>query len=121
MKDIDSYITAAPKESQSKLLELRKIIVSLVPEAEEAIKYGMPLFTIEGKSLVGFAGYKKHIGFYPWSGSFLNAYKKDLINFVTSKGAVQFPIEKPLPVSLIKKLIKGKMQEIKDEGKSKTK
>ena len=111
-KNIDGYIASAPKESKAKLLELRKLLKSLAPKAEEGISYGMPAYKLDGKNLVCFAGYKHHIGFYPMSGSFLSAYQKDLKNYVTSKGAVQFPLEKPLPIGLIKKLLKGKMKEI---------
>ena len=120
-KDISTYISSAPKESQSKLLEMRKLLHSLIPKADEGLSYGMPVFKLNGKSLICFAGYKKHIGFYPMSGSFLKTYKNELKNYVTSKGAVQFPLDKPLPVALVKKLVKGKMKELKGEEKIKKK
>lgn len=112
-KDIDAYIAAAPQESKAKLTELRKLLKSIAPKAEEGISYAMPALKLDGKAFVAFAGYKHHIGYYPMSGSFLKDYEKDLKNFKTSKGAVQFPLEKPLPLTLIKKLMKGKMQELK--------
>lgn len=113
-KDINDYINSAPKESQAKLLELRKIISTLVPKAEEGISYSMPVFKLNGQPLVGFAGYKKHIGFYPMSGSFLDTYQQELKNYKTSKGAVQFPLNQSFPLSLIKKLVRGKIREIKN-------
>lgn len=116
-KDITSYIASAPEESQKKLSEIRKIIQKLVPKAEECISYSMPAFKIEGKPFVGFAGYKKHIGFYPWSGTFLNAYQKELKNYVTTKGAVQFPIDQPFPRALIKKLVKDRLKQIMEKTK----
>lgn len=112
---VQAYIASAPQESRAKLKELRSIIKSLIPQAEEGISYGMPVFKLNGKSLICFAGYKHHIGFYPMSGTFIKSYQEDLKNYKTSKGAVQFPIEKPLPITLIKKLVKGKLQEFKME------
>lgn len=113
-KDISASIEAAPKEAQTKLAQIREIIKSLAPKAEEVIYYGMPAFKMNGKYLFCFASFKHHIGFYPVSGTFFSAYKKDLEDYVTSKGAVQFPMGKPLPVALIKKLVKGKIQQIKN-------
>jgi uncharacterized protein YdhG (YjbR/CyaY superfamily) len=101
-KDITAFINGSPKEAQAKLKQLRKIIKAAVPKAEEGISYRMPAFKLQGKSFVGFAGYKQHIGFYPMSGSFLAKFKKELGNYKTSKGAIQFPLDKPLPVSLLK-------------------
>lgn len=120
-QDIDGYIASAPPESQSKLRELRKIIKILAPQAEEGISYGMPAFKLHGQPFIGFAGYKHHVGFYPMSGSFLKAYEKDLKNYKTSAGAVQFSLDRPLPVSLIKKLVKGKMRNIQKAVPSKSK
>jgi uncharacterized protein YdhG (YjbR/CyaY superfamily) len=69
----------------------------------------MPVYKYRGEQVVGFAGFKEHIGFYPMSGSFLDAFKEELEDYKSSKGAVQFPINKPLPVELIKRLIKTRI------------
>ncbi len=108
-----SALLSAPSESHETLLKLSEFIISLAPEAEKCVSYGMPGFTLDGKPFIGFAGYKHHIGFYPMSGSFLKHYEKELKNYETSKGAVRFPLEKPLPLSLIKKMIKGKIHVIR--------
>ncbi len=112
-KNVDSYIASAPEESRLKLLEFRALIASLVPSAEEGISYSMPAFKFNGKPLIGYAGYRHHVGFYPMSGTFLQDYQKELKSYKTSRGAVQFPLEKPLPVALIKKLVKARVQAVK--------
>lgn len=111
-KNVDTFIKLSPKVSQAKLQQLRQLIKTVVPQAEEGISYRMPVFKFHGQQLVGFAGYEHHLGFYPMSGSFLNKYKKELKDFKTSKGAVQFPLDRPLPVTLIKKMIKDRIKQI---------
>ena len=111
-KDVDAFIQASPKETRPKLRELRGIIRALVPQAEEVISYRMPTYKLNGKPLVGFAGFKHHIGFYPMSGSFLDDYRDELRDYVTSKGAVQFPSPAPLPVALIKRLIRDRIKSL---------
>ena len=78
-QDVDSFIKASPKEAQAKLKQLREIIRTTAPKSEESISYRMPVYKMNGKQLVGFAGFKHHVGFYPMSGSFLDAYKKELL------------------------------------------
>jgi uncharacterized protein YdhG (YjbR/CyaY superfamily) len=112
-KNIDAFIKASPKKSQAKLKQLRKIIKICAPKAVETISYRMPVFKLNGKGLAGFAGYEEHIGFYPMSGSFLKNFKEELASYDMSKGTVQLPLDKPLPVILIKKMVKAKMKEIK--------
>lgn len=109
-EDVDSFIKASPKEAQAKLKQLREIIRATAPKSEESISYRMPVYKMNGKQLVGFAGFKHHVGFYPMSGSFLDAYKKELQDYETSKGAVRFPLAKPLPVTLIKKLVQARIK-----------
>jgi len=111
-KDVDAFISASPKDAQPKLRELRGIIRALAPAAEETISYRMPTYKLNGKPLVGFAGFKHHIGFYPMSGSFLEGYKEELKDYVTTKGGVQFPFAEPLPVALIKRLIKDRIKSL---------
>jgi len=108
--DVDAFIRASPKESQPKLREMRAIVRALAPEAEEVISYRMPTYKFKGRPFVAFAGFRNHIGFYPMSGSFLERYKKELQGYVRSTGAVRFPIAKPLPVALIKKMIKARLK-----------
>lgn len=111
--NIDEYIEIFPDEIKRKLYELRKFINKLVPEAEEVISYRMPTFDLEGKHLVYFAGYKNHIGFYPYP-SGIEAFKEESKNYVTSKGTVQFPYDKPIPFELIEKMVKFRIKEVKN-------
>ncbi len=111
-KDVDAFIRASPKETQAKLRQLRSIIKEVAPGAVGTISYQMPTFKHNGRPFVAFAGFKNHIGFYPMSGSFLDDYKEELQDFVTSKGGVQFPLTEPLPVALIKRLIKDRIRSL---------
>ncbi|MBK8944432.1 MAG: DUF1801 domain-containing protein [Ignavibacteriae bacterium] len=108
-KNIDEYILTFPDEVQEKLTELRKTIIESAPESIEKISYQMPTFYLSG-NLVHFAGYKKHIGFYP-TPTGIEQFKDELKNFKTSKGAVQFPIDETLPVKLISKIVKFRVNE----------
>src|SRR5277367_3567653 len=92
-KTIDEYIRAAPREAQKKLREMRACIRAVAPEATESLKWGMPAFSYR-RILVTFAAFKNHIGFYPTS-SAVTAFAKDLSKFVTARGTIQFPLEKP--------------------------
>ena len=103
-KTIDDHISIQDKETQEMLRTLRGLVLELVPEAVECIKYGIPTFTLQGKNLVHFAGYKNHIGFYP-APSGIVAFKKELGPYIKGKGTIQFPIDSPLPLSLIRKVI----------------
>jgi uncharacterized protein YdhG (YjbR/CyaY superfamily) len=106
---IDEYIAAFPEEIQKILEELRATIKSATPGAEEKISYQMPTFTLKG-NLVHFAAHKKHIGFYP-TPSGIQAFKRELCIYETSKGAIKFPIDKPLPLDLISKIVKFRVNE----------
>ncbi len=110
VKDFDSYFSLQPKSVRSSLEKLRQAIKTLAPDTVEVISYGMPAYKYHGM-LVGFAAYKKHIGFYPWNGSTVPKFKDELKQFNTSKGAIQFPIDKPIPLALVKKIVKFRMKE----------
>jgi len=108
-KNIDEYISLFPKETQALLRQMRATIKEVAPDAEEAIKYQMPTFVLKG-NLVHFAAYKNHIGFYPVPTG-IEKFKKELSAYKTSKGAVQFPLDKPLPLALIRKVVKFRVAE----------
>ena len=115
-KSIDEYIRSFPDHSRKKLLELREIIREQAPQAQEKISYQMPAFFLNG-NLVHFAGYSKHIGFYPGAGA-VTAFKNKLSKYKNAKGSVQFPIEEPLPAKLIKEIVEFKVaQNTKKEKK----
>lgn len=118
--DTDSYIAGFPKETQKLLQQVRTAIKQAAPKAEEVISYGMPAFKQNGKPLVYFAGYAQHIGFYP-TGSGIAAFTKEIEKYKHSKGAVQFPLDKPIPVTLIKQMVKFKIAENLEKAKTKTK
>lgn len=108
-ENIDDYMLQFPKDIQKLLKQMRSTIKKTAPKAEEAMKYGIPTFVLNG-NLVHFAAYKNHIGFYP-APSGLLAFKKEIARYKSSKGAVQFPIEEPLPLDLISKIIKFRVAE----------
>ena len=107
--DIDQYIAVFPDEIRELLQRVRITIKKAAPEAEEAIKYRMPTFTLKG-NLVHFAAFKNHIGFYPTSSGVTN-FQKELSSYPTSKGAVQFPYSQSVPFELIAKIVKFRVRE----------
>ena len=115
-ENIDDYILLFPEEVQEKLQEIRKVVHTQNPEIEEYIGYQMPAFKYKKKPLVYFAGYKKHIGFYPGAEGirrFETDFKERKYKF--SKGAVQFPVNDEVPVDLINKMVKFRMEEIENK------
>lgn len=102
--NIDEYIQVFPGNVRELLQTIRITIHEVVPEATEKISYGIPTFYLKG-NLVHFAGYKNHIGFYPGSVA-IDKFKNELSGYKTSKGTVQFPLDKPLPLNLIKDIVK---------------
>ena len=109
IETIDEYINSFPINVQNILEKLRKIIKESAPEAEETISYGMPTFKLNG-NLVHFAAHKNHIGFYPTS-SCIEAFQKELAQYKSAKGSVQFPTDKPIPYGLIKKIVIFRVKE----------
>lgn len=112
-KDIDDYISWFEGDVKAKLEEIRTIIRKAAPAASETISYSMPAFKIN-KVLVYFAGYNHHIGFYP-TPSAISKFANELSGYTTSKGAVQFPIDQPLPKQLIQNIVLFRLNE--DKGK----
>lgn len=106
---IDEYISSFPKATQKKLHEIRNLIKQEAPEASEKISYQIPTFFLNG-NLVHFAAYPKHIGFYPTS-SGITKFTKELSTYKHAKGSVQFPLDEPLPLDLIKKIVKFRIKE----------
>ena len=116
---IDEYIGLFPSEVQGILTTLRKVIKESAPEATEKISYQMPTFAMHG-NLVHFAAFKKHIGFYP-AASGVAAFTDKLAEYKTSKGAIQFPIDKPLPYELIKEIVQFRVDENRKRAEDKLK
>lgn len=108
-KTIDEYINMFPEDVQRILHELRRTIQEAAPEAEETINYQMPTFTLNG-NLVHFAAFKNHIGLYP-TPSGIEAFEKELSQYKSAKGSVQFPIDEPLPLPLIRRIVEYRVRE----------
>jgi uncharacterized protein YdhG (YjbR/CyaY superfamily) len=108
-KTIDEYINTFPENVQIILQQMRHAVRTAAPEAEEVISYQMPAFKQNG-IIVYFAAFKHHIGFYPTS-SGIEAFKRELAPYKSSKGAVQFPLEKPIPFDLVKKIVMFRVEE----------
>ena len=118
-KSVGEYISAAPKEARKKLREMRACIRKAAPGATEGLKWGMPAFSYR-RILVAFAAHKHHIGFYP-TPSAVKAFAKELSRFETAKGSIQFPMERPLPQALIRKITAFRVREsVEKDGKWRT-
>src|SRR3990172_442670 len=113
-KQIDAILAAAPKEHRAALKSIRARVRKIVPEAVEAISYGLPAFKYKGKPLAGYASKKDHCSFFPMSGDIVGKMKNELGGFTTSKGGVQFQPDHPLSDSLIKKLLQARIKEIEN-------
>jgi uncharacterized protein YdhG (YjbR/CyaY superfamily) len=114
-KSIAEYIDAAPKTTQKKLREMRACIRKCAPGAKESLKWGMPAFS-HRRILVTFAAFKNHIGFYPTPSS-VTAFAEELSKFATAKGSIQFPLEQPLPLALIRKITAFRVKESVEQDK----
>jgi uncharacterized protein YdhG (YjbR/CyaY superfamily) len=115
-KSIDDYISNFPKEVQAILEQVRSTIKTAAPEAEEAISYAMPTFKMKGKNLVHFAGYKSHIGFYATPTGH-EAFADDLSIYKQGKGSVQFPLDQPMPLDLIARIVAFRVEQSKAKTK----
>jgi uncharacterized protein YdhG (YjbR/CyaY superfamily) len=113
--NIDNYIKNFPEPVREKLNAIRELVKKMAPDAQEAIKYGIPTFVLN-ENLVHFAAFKNHIGFYP-SSSGTSAFKNELVKYKSSKGAIQFPLDQPLPLAFIKKIVKFRINEARDKAK----
>jgi Uncharacterized conserved protein len=112
---VDQYIQSFSPSMQSLLQEIRGVIREAAPKAEETISYNMPAFKQDG-ALVYYAANKEHIGFYPGDSTTTNLFANELRDYKTSKGAIQFPIDQPIPHKLVKKIVQHRIQENKEKA-----
>lgn len=112
---IDGYIQIFPKEVQERLETIRQLIRRLAPDAKERISYQMPTFVLNG-NLIHFAAFKNHIGLYPMPDG-IKAFQTDLSKYKNAKGSVQFPLSEPLPIKLIERIVKYRIQRDKERAK----
>ncbi len=108
-KNIEAYVATFPEETQALLQQVREAIKKAAPAATEAISYAMPTFKLNGKNLVHFAAFKNHIGFYP-APQGIEAFKEELSKYKGAKGSVQFPLDKLMPLDLITRIVKYRME-----------
>jgi len=118
-RTIDEYIGRFPLEVQEALQELRKAIRKAAPNAQETISYQIPAFTLNG-SLVYFAAFKNHIGLYPRTTA-IKKFKRELSRYEGAKGTVRFPLDKPIPLTLIRKIVKFRVKENLERAEAKRK
>jgi uncharacterized protein YdhG (YjbR/CyaY superfamily) len=115
-QNTSEYIDTFSEDVQIILKKLRATIREAAPEASEAFSYQIPTFRFQGKNLVHFAGFKKHIGFYP-TPSAIRAFEKELSQYKGNKGSVQFPLNKPIPYGLVKEIVHFRVREMKSTKK----
>jgi uncharacterized protein YdhG (YjbR/CyaY superfamily) len=116
-RTIDEYLATLSQDQRSALEVLRKTIKSAAPRAEECISYGLAAFRLYGRPLVAFGASANHCAFYPMSSSTVADHKDELKGYETSKGTIRFPVEKPLPAILVRKLVKARIAEQKARAK----
>lgn len=119
METIDAYIAGFPEDIQAILQKIRAIVRKAAPDAEEAIRYQIPTFTLNG-NLVHFAAFKNHIGFYP-TPSATGKFKKELAKYEAGKGSVRFPLDQPIPYALIRDIVKFRVAENASKAEAKAK
>ncbi len=109
--EIDQYLGTLDEPRRATLTQLRDTIVAIVPDAEECISYGMPAFKLRGKTIAGFAAFKRHLSYLPHSGSVIPRLANETEGYTKTNGSLHFPFDKPLPETLVKKLLDARMAE----------
>jgi len=108
---IDEYLAGLSDDKRAALEKIRKAIRASAPDAEECMSYGIPAFRLEGRLVAGFAASARHCSYFPMSGSIVSALQEDLAGYDTSKGAIRFATDQPLPAALVRKLVKARIAE----------
>ncbi len=109
---VDEYLDGAPEPQRTTLLELRATLRTILPNASETISYGMPAFKVEGKAVAGYAYWKHHCSYFPHSGSVLPEAADELASYDWSKGTLRFPVDQPLPPSLVRRLVEIRLTQL---------
>jgi uncharacterized protein YdhG (YjbR/CyaY superfamily) len=110
-REIDQYLGTLDEPTRATLAQLRNTIVAIVPDAEQCISYGVPAFKLRGTTIAGFAAFKRHLSYLPHSGSVIAQLAKETEGYTKTKGSLHFPVDKPLPKKLVKKLVDARMAE----------
>jgi uncharacterized protein YdhG (YjbR/CyaY superfamily) len=111
--DVDAYLRGLEEPKRGTLQTLRSTILEVLPDAEQVISYGMPAFRVGGKTVAGFAAFKAHLSYLPFSGSVLSQLADELKGYTMTKSALHFPVDEPLPKALVEKLIAARVAEAK--------
>jgi uncharacterized protein YdhG (YjbR/CyaY superfamily) len=112
-RTVDEYLAVLPPDQRAALEGIRRTIRAAVPKGEECISYGVPAFRVDGRVLVGFGASSRHCTFFPMSGTITAAHRDELSGYETSKGAIRFPAERPLPATLVRKLVRWRLAEMR--------
>jgi uncharacterized protein YdhG (YjbR/CyaY superfamily) len=114
---VRAYFASLPADARSHLKKIRDIIRAAAPRAAESISYGIPSFKIDGERFIYCAAFKHHVSLYPMTAAIRRAFADELKGYKTSTGTVQFPLAKPLPIGLVKRLVKARLAELRTEEK----
>ena len=114
-QEVDAYLAEVEEPKRRTLEQLRETILSLVPDAEQVISYKVPAFRVPGGTVAGFAAFKDHLSYLPFSGSVLPALESEIAGYAHTKSSLHFPIDQPLPKSLVKKMVDLRLQQMRRE------
>jgi uncharacterized protein YdhG (YjbR/CyaY superfamily) len=115
-EEVDEYLRGVEEPKRITLETLRRTILEIVPEAEQVISYRVPAFRVDSKTVAGFAAFKNHLAYLPFSGSVLARLDEDLHGYTMTKSSLHFPVDRPLPKALVKKLLAMRLSEIRRPG-----
>ena len=111
-EEVDEYLRGIEEPKRSTLQTLRRTILEIIPDAEQVISYRVPAFRVRGKTVAGFAAFQNHLSYLPFSGSVLSQLADELEGYTMTKSSLHFPVDRPLPKALVKKLIALRLAEV---------
>jgi uncharacterized protein YdhG (YjbR/CyaY superfamily) len=116
-EEVDEYLRSIEEPKRTTLQGLRRTILEVVPEAEQVISYRVPAFRVRGKDIAGFAAFKDHLSFLPFSGSVLGRLADELDDYTMTKSSLHFPVDRPLPKAIVEKLIAARLAEVSQRSR----
>jgi uncharacterized protein YdhG (YjbR/CyaY superfamily) len=116
-QEVTDHLKKFDTVQRKALQSVRETIAAALPDAEQVIKYGMPTFTVNGKAVIGFDGFKNHNSIFPYSGSLNSRLKEELANYIQTKGSIHFDVAKAMPQSLLRKIVKERLKEMAEKGR----